>query len=152
MGRKCKVLLRDLGRECCLLAWQEHCSISDSRNLNQSSSVSAVNRSLGMYYANFNAITVSLFWFYCCCCFSCWRQKSIVPGRYFNFISYKRRHLACGQRCETKYNFTVLSHWSPSRFWQATGSSLETLSFCNHSCKPTEGSERASVFLKRFTC
>ena len=83
MGRKCKVLLRDLGRECCLLAWQEHCSISDSRNLNQSSSVSAMNRSLGMHYANFDAFTVSLFWFYCCCCFSCWRLKSTVPGTIF---------------------------------------------------------------------
>ena len=70
----------------------------------------------------------------------------------------KRRHLACGQRCETKYSFTVLFHWSPSRFWQATGSSLENLSFCNHSCKPTGGSERALCVLKtlhlcsRFKC
>ena len=64
MGRKCKVLLRDLGRDYCLPAWQEHCSISDSCNLNQSSSVSAMNRSLGMYYSNFDAFRGFLFCFF----------------------------------------------------------------------------------------
>lgn len=47
MGRKCKVLLRDSGRDCCLPAWQEHYSISGICNLNRSPPISTTNRSLG---------------------------------------------------------------------------------------------------------
>lgn len=65
MGRKCKVLLRDLGRDCCLPVWQEHCSISGSRDLPQSPSASARDTSLGTYYANFDAFRcVCVFFFF----------------------------------------------------------------------------------------
>lgn len=63
MGRKCKVLLRDSGRDCCLPAWQEHYSISGSRDLNWSPSILTMHTSLGMCYGNFDATRVLFLFF-----------------------------------------------------------------------------------------